>query len=541
MKKSEIKEMKASIESSMFSLGHQVLKQEESDRIQSTQSQFTQTLQSSVDAMAQQIGDIKSQADEILTLLRADLKTKLRMDMLRRLTLTPSDVSLDSHKAAVLGQGGYATVRQGEYLGQQVAVKMIALVGPNGVRLEQVENEVLLAKYAGESNPNIVRVFGIIVTEGNVQVVMELSSYGALSEVIFNTKDFPYIALELNFAWIMDMIVAIAHMHRLGIIHKDIKPQNILICAGGVCKISDFGLSKQLATMASATKGGHYAGTFDYMAPEIFSGEGAGKKVDVYALAVLIIDMLLRLHLSRDVPIDERVQEAVKMCPPDFASAIQDLLLASLNKDLSARYSSAVMKENVLTLVRKSGGDVRVHVNHKQYKGVRDFLRFVEDCHQSSVASQSQSQSQPQFPFHVSTEQRDNQSYGKVQSSKSMEPTRDHSTKPEDSAASLSSKSAGNSFEKSSSSKPLKDLSVEEVVVLLKNMSFGMCESVIRDREVTGSVLHHIDEVDELKEFDFEVNGKKLTKSHYKDLFSKIQELKNSGVSSDLLTSQVLC
>ena len=478
----EINAMKASIESAMTSLGHQILNKQESDRIESTKSEFSRTLQSTVDAMALQIGDIKTQNDEILTHLKTDLKSKVRLDMLRRLTLTPSDISLDSRTAAVLGQGGFGTVYQGEYLGQQVAVKVLNLRGPNSTELlHEVENEVLLAKYAGESNPNIVRVFGIISSKDVAQVVMELSSYGTLSDIIFNKKDFPVILFEVKLAWISDLCVGVEHMHRLGIIHKDIKPQNILICGGGVCKINDFGLSKQLASMASATAGGHVTGTIDYLAPEILNDEGASFKSDIYSLEKTFLDILIGVHVMRGVAIADTIQRAVNECPPVFAPAVREILLGGLNRDKTKRFSAVALKENISSLLRKSGGDVRAISTHEHFVEVEDFLLSMKRQHRSAVAAmqsqyQTQSQSQSQSPFKVSTSSINTDSEsGKSLSSGSAVP----STSSPQLSSNISVKS----------NKSLESLSVDEVALMLRNLDFEMCENVIRKSAVQRLIL----------------------------------------------------
>jgi serine/threonine-protein kinase len=120
---------------------------------------------------------------------------------------------------------------------------------------------------------------------------------------------------------------ALAAAHKLGMIHRDIKPSNVMVTRHGVAKLADFGLAKRLVAQVEGTDTRVLAGTPQYMAPELFRGEPANKRSDVFAMGVMYFCLL-----TRRLPIpSQSVSELLKIHAQETATDLEDVIMAAGN------------------------------------------------------------------------------------------------------------------------------------------------------------------------------------------------------------------
>src|SRR5262249_38601135 len=141
-------------------------------------------------------------------------------------------------------------------------------------------------------HPNIVRVFDCDEHHGRLYLVMEFLEGGSLKERLEDGPLAPAAAAEL----IASLAEAMQHAHERGVVHRDLKPGNVLFTPAGVAKVADFGLAKRLDSDSLAqTVTGTILGTAAYMAPEQAVGKvrEIGPPTDVYALGAILYECLI--------------------------------------------------------------------------------------------------------------------------------------------------------------------------------------------------------------------------------------------------------
>src|SRR4051794_41133373 len=178
-----------------------------------------------------------------------------------------------------LGRGGNGVVFLGTHprLGRPVAFKRVELDVPE----EAVERFVREAQLAGSlTHPSIVFVFDVFEHDGVPYIAMEYVERGALRKWMPVRPQQAFIAIE-------GMLSALAYAHRNGIVHRDVKPENLLVTDAGTVKLADFGLASGLAVISEKV-----AGTPGYMAPEVLAGAPAGPRADLYAAGAVAYELL---------------------------------------------------------------------------------------------------------------------------------------------------------------------------------------------------------------------------------------------------------
>jgi hypothetical protein len=183
-----------------------------------------------------------------------------------------------------LGSGGMAAVwlARDERLGREVAVKVLSdvLAGDEGYR-RRFEREARVA--ARLSHPGLVGVLDFGAESGRPYLVMELVRGDTLAERLAagTTRGLDLVALA------RELLGALAHIHAAGVVHRDVKPANVLIGADGHARLTDFGVARP-TDASTLTQTGQVVGTLAYMAPEVQRGEPATPRSDLYALGVLL-------------------------------------------------------------------------------------------------------------------------------------------------------------------------------------------------------------------------------------------------------------
>lgn len=238
----------------------------------------------------------------------------------------------------LLGRGAMGMVYLGHdaAIDRQVAIKTIhlrLLKGEDGVDwLERFRREV---RAAGRClHPNIVTVFEYGEEAGAPYIVMEYVQGRELREYLKNRQP---MSLNNTVAVILQVLRALGHAHTQGVVHRDIKPGNIILLADGMVKVTDFGIAR-LEMSGSLTQVGMAVGTPGYMAPEQFNGQEADRRADLYATGVLLFELLtgVRPFSGRGAGeimyqvLNESPQPATKLNPrlPPELDALFDKALA---------------------------------------------------------------------------------------------------------------------------------------------------------------------------------------------------------------------
>ena len=198
-----------------------------------------------------------------------------------------------------LGRGGLGVVYEGRHrgLGRAVAIKLLSntFEADAGLRARFIFEAQLVA---GLDHPHIVPVYDFVEHEGLCVIVMELCRGGTLWSR-FQTQG---LRTDQAVAVVLATAVGLHHAHSNGVLHRDVKPENILFSGTGAVKIADFGIAKSLAGDAvQRTATGSLIGTPAYMAPEQATGDPLSSVTDVYSLGVVLYELLTGQRPYRDV------------------------------------------------------------------------------------------------------------------------------------------------------------------------------------------------------------------------------------------------
>ena len=271
-----------------------------------------------------------------------------------------------------IGSGGMATVYKAKchVLNRYVAIKIL--------RDEFTTDEEFIKRFEVEAqsaasitHPNIVSVYDVGVDGNLYYIVMELIKGKTLKEIIIEERG------PLPWKWSVNIAIQIASAleiaHKNHIIHRDIKPHNIIITEDGVAKVTDFGIAKAVSN-STITAFGTTIGTVHYFSPEHARGGFTDEKSDLYSLGVVMYEMLTgKVPFDADTPVSvalKHMQEEprpAKEVNPNIPLAVNDVIMKALKKDSTLRYQSATeMLIDLRRALKEPSGDF---VDNKEYTG----------------------------------------------------------------------------------------------------------------------------------------------------------------------------
>ncbi len=266
-----------------------------------------------------------------------------------------------------LGGGGMADVVEAydRKLGRRVAVKMLRNGSGDPSARERFAREGRMA--AGFTHPNVVAVYDVGEADGQPYLVMELIEGPTLAQVIAARGPLP---VDEALATTDALLAALGAAHERGLVHRDVKPANVLIGRDGRVKLADFGIAvaTQRATVG-LTATGQMMGTPTYLSPEQVDGREATPRTDLYAVGVVLYELLagtppfrgdhaVAVALAhRDDPVPPL--EAIRAdLPPGLASVVG----RALEKDPTDRFADAPEMRGALDAVRRGGAPPRADV-----------------------------------------------------------------------------------------------------------------------------------------------------------------------------------
>ena len=263
-----------------------------------------------------------------------------------------------------LGSGGFGTV----YLAEDTWIdKKVALKVPHRQNLDFTEMLKEPRLLASLNHPNIVTILTAEKQEKMFFIVMEYVQ-GETLETIILREGALELARALDFT--CQMCNAVDHAHRVGIIHRDLRPGNMLVTESGMLKVTDFGTSRFLEIAAHGTT---VIGSPPYMAPEQFHGKAVFAS-DVYSLGVTMYQMLTGvLPYETPAPGDlDKLMRGELVSPPRLRNkavpkAISDIVLRALSPDLTVRYPRAgeLLREVLATRDKLAGRKTPSHSAEK--------------------------------------------------------------------------------------------------------------------------------------------------------------------------------
>ncbi len=292
-----------------------------------------------------------------------------------------------------VGNGGMATVYKAEdkVLKRNVAVKVL--------KDEFTTDEEFIKRFEIEAqsaarltHPNIVSIYDVGSEDNLYYIVMELIRGKTLKEIIVEERG------PLPWKWSVNVAIQIASAlemaHKNNIIHRDIKPHNIIITEDGIAKVTDFGIAKAVSN-STITAFGTTIGSVHYFSPEHARGGFTDAKSDLYSLGVVMYEMVTgRVPFDADTPVSvalkhmqEEPEEPIEL-NPNLPSAVNRIIMKALKKDTTLRYQSATdMLADLRQALKNPNGDF---VEDKNYDATARTQKINTDLYGNVVEDDNQ-------------------------------------------------------------------------------------------------------------------------------------------------------
>lgn len=289
----------------------------------------------------------------------------------------------------ILGRGGMGLVYRAfdRQLNREVAIKTVTEgFAGDPEMLQRFYREA--AKTGALKHPNIVIVHDLGEQDGFPYIVMEYLSGEPLDRVIQENKPLPLVA---KLKIIEQVCYALGYAHRNDVIHRDVKPANVIVQPDGVVKLLDFGIARQEKADGHLTRTGHVIGTIQYMAPERLKNAPFDGRSDIFSVGIMMFQLLTgQLPFTGDYSIVQKILSQKQAPLSDFIdkypAVLDSILDRAMAKDPNDRYSTAdemaaeiasvaleLRKEQVAEWIQ---GAERL-VQREEYTAARDMLLQV--------------------------------------------------------------------------------------------------------------------------------------------------------------------
>ena len=266
-----------------------------------------------------------------------------------------------------VGMGGMAVVYKAvdRMLNRNVAIKIL--------REEFKENEEFIRRFKVESqaaaclsHQNIVQIYDVGEEDGIHYIVMELLEGITLKQHMISMGGKLSRREATNFS--MQICRALEHAHQKHVVHRDIKPQNIVLTESGKIKVADFGIARAANNSTMINSGTQAVGSAHYLSPEQARGGYTDQRSDIYSLGVVMYEMftgtlpfdgeesisVAMKHLNEEPPLPSEIN-------PDIAPGIEAIILRAMRKEQRFRYENATqILEDLVTVYQAPNTDVRV-------------------------------------------------------------------------------------------------------------------------------------------------------------------------------------
>lgn len=245
-----------------------------------------------------------------------------------------------------IGDGGTAFVFRGQdsLLNRNVTIKVL--------RPEYVSDQDFVRRFRREaqaaaslSHPNVVSIYDVGYEDETHFIVMEYVKGQSLKALIEERGPLP-LRLAINYA--CQIAQALDHAHRHGIIHRDIKPHNILLNSDGRVKVTDFGIAQAVTSSTLTYNNGAILGSVHYFSPEQARGGQTGEKADIYSLGIVLYEMLTgRVPYAADSPVSVAMKHLQEPFPDprafntEIPTVITQVIRKAVEKDPARRFQSA--------------------------------------------------------------------------------------------------------------------------------------------------------------------------------------------------------
>ena len=268
----------------------------------------------------------------------------------------------------LIGTGGMAHVYRAVNLSSRkiVAIKVLKDEFRNDAEfLRRFEREARAVLHL--SHENIVRAFDVGDTDGLPYIVLEYVDGRTLKEIIDENGPMPS---RIAVALVVQVLDALDAAHAAGIIHRDVKPQNVIVMQSGKVKLMDFGIAREVDANTVTFAGSTVLGSVHYLSPEQAKGLPVAEGSDLYSAGIMLYELLtgrvpfdgdnsvsIALKHISDIPVPP-IEITNKVSP-----ALNDVILRALNKDVSRRYAAA--------------NEMSAHLRRALKEPTGDFARFI--------------------------------------------------------------------------------------------------------------------------------------------------------------------
>jgi beta-lactam-binding protein with PASTA domain len=266
---------------------------------------------------------------------------------------------------AKIARGGMATVYSGFdlRLDRPVAVKVMhAALAEDEAFVERFRREAKSA--ARLSHPNVVAIYDQGEDDGRVYLVMEHVTGTTLRALL---REHGHLSPGQSLDIADGVLTALAAAHAAGLVHRDVKPENVLVTPDGRVKVADFGLARAIEASHYSVADGTLLGTVAYLAPEQVATGAADQRADLYALGVVLFELLTgAVPYSGGTPLNvayRHVNEDVPD-PPGVPRAVANVVRAATRRDLDERYPDAQAMLSAVRRARASLGSADTTVVH---------------------------------------------------------------------------------------------------------------------------------------------------------------------------------